>query len=570
MTFSLLPIFAKVFEKIIFINLYNYLATNNLITKNQSGFRPGDSVTNQLIFLVHQIYSSFDHPENLDVRSVYLDMSKAFDKVWHEGLIFKLRQNGVKGKLISLLENYLNSKEQRVVLDGESSDWGSITSGVPQGSVLGPLLFLVYNNDLEEGIKLSIKFFADDMSLFSIVRDPLISAEELNHDLKLINKWAFQWEMSFNPDPTKPAEEIIFSHKRYPLVHPPLFFNDIEVKQVNEHKHLGLTLDSKLTFGGHIKEKISKANKGVGVIKYLSCYVPVKTLDQIYKMYVRPHLDFCDVIYHIPEKLDHFSSKLSLSFWMEKLERVQYHAALAVTGTWKGTNSEKIYDELGWEPLWKRRWFRRLVQFYKIQNDLTPNYLKIPVPPTRSHLYGLRSDNVLNFIKCRTNPYSNTFYPHSVKIWNEIGPEFRQSDSLSIFKSKTLKMVRFSKKSIFDIHNTKCIKRLYQLRVGLSPLRHHKMRKGFRDTPTDICHCLRSPETTEHYLIHCDLYTEPRINLFHVITPILESHGLNLHGDLLINLLLYGNNTLSYDENKAILTATLTFILKSTHFETAE
>ena len=118
-------------------------------------------------------------------------------------------------------------------------------------------------------------------------------------------------------------------------------------------------------------------------------------------------------------------------------------------------------------------------------------------------------------------------------------------------------MVRFSKKSIFDIHNTKCIKRLYQLRVA-----HHKMRNGFRDTPTDICRCLRSPETTEHYLIHCDLYTEPRINL--------ESHGLNLHGDLLINLLLYGNNTLSYDENKAILTATLIFILKSTRFETAE
>ena len=94
------------------------------------------------------------------------------------------------------------------------------------------------------------------------------------------------------------------------------------------------------------------------------------------------------------------------------------------------------------------------------------------------------------------------------------------------------------------------------------------MRKGFADTPADICRCLRSPETTEHYLIHCDLYTEPRINMFHVINPILESHGLYLHGGLLINLLLYVNNTVSYDVNKAILTATLKFIIKSTRFET--
>ena len=105
--------------------------------------------------------------------------------------------------------------------------------------------------------------------------------------------------MSFNPDPTKSAEEIIFFHKRASPVHPPLFFNNIEVKQVNDHKHLGLALDSKLTFVNHISEKVSKALKGVGVIKYLSSYVPVKkTLDQIYKMYVGLHLDFCDVIYH--------------------------------------------------------------------------------------------------------------------------------------------------------------------------------------------------------------------------------------------------------------------------------
>ena len=164
--------------------------------------------------------------------------------------------------------------------------------------------------------------------------------------------------MSFNPDHNKPAEEIIFSHKRHREYHPPLFFNNIMVKQVNEHKHLGLILDSKLTFANHITEKLTKARKGVGVIKYLSSYVPVKTLDQIYKMYVRPHLDFCDVIYHTPEIDSLFDSSSQLSYWMNQIERIQYEAALAATGTWKGTNTDKIYEELGWESLSKRRWFR--------------------------------------------------------------------------------------------------------------------------------------------------------------------------------------------------------------------
>ena len=164
--------------------------------------------------------------------------------MWHEGLIFKLKQYGVTGNLLKLLENYHNNRKQRVVLNGMHSYWGLINSGVPQGSVFGPLLFLVYINDLENGIRFSIKFFADDTSLFSIANDPVTSADELNQDLQLINRWALQWKMSFNPDSTKPTEEIIFSHKQTRQIHPPLFFNNIEV-QVNDHKHLGLILDSK-------------------------------------------------------------------------------------------------------------------------------------------------------------------------------------------------------------------------------------------------------------------------------------------------------------------------------------
>ena len=121
------------FEKIIFNNLYSYLNANNLITKNQLGFRPVDSTTNQRLFLADEIH-----------QAVFLDISEAFDKVWHDGLIFKLKQNGISGSLLQLFENYLLNRNQRVALNGSLSNYSVIEYGLPQGSVLGPLLFLIY------------------------------------------------------------------------------------------------------------------------------------------------------------------------------------------------------------------------------------------------------------------------------------------------------------------------------------------------------------------------------------------------------------------------------------------
>ena len=142
----------------------------------------------------------------------------------------------------------MSERQQRVVLNGKNSDWCHINAGVPQGSVLGPLFFLVYINDLVDNISSDAKLFANNTSLFTVVYNEETSATVLHNDLNLIKQWAFQWKMQFNPDVNKQAVEVIFSCKRNKPAHPPIFFNDIIVKQLPKHKHLGLTLDSKLTY----------------------------------------------------------------------------------------------------------------------------------------------------------------------------------------------------------------------------------------------------------------------------------------------------------------------------------
>ena len=387
---SLLPICSKIFEKLIFNSLYSYLSSNNLITKNQSGFVPGDSCTNQLLFLVNEIHEAFENKSSLEVRAVFLDISKAFDnKVWHNGLIFKLKRNGVSGKLLKFFESYLNNRKQRVVLNGFYSDYATIESGVPQGSVLGPLLFLVYINDLESNILSNVKFFADDTMLYSVVHDPNKSASDLNHDLEMINQWAYQWKMSFNPDPNKQATEILFSCKKKPVDHPPLIFNGTPVSRLNEHKHLGLILTSTLSFGKHIIEKVKKAKKNIGIIKHLNKFLPFKTLIHMYKALVRSHLDYCDIIYHIPPTQHAPPLGTSLHDHMEMVEKTQYQAALAVTGAWQGTSRNKIYEELGWESLSDRRMCKRVLQLHKIIDEKTPDYLRRKLPPNRNVVINL-------------------------------------------------------------------------------------------------------------------------------------------------------------------------------------
>ena len=139
------------------------------------------------------------------MRSVFLDISKAFDKVWHKSLFLKLSQNGRSGNLLDLLSSFLSDRKQRVFLNGQTSEWQNATAGIPQSSILELLLFLIYMNDLSGDLSSKEKLFADDTSLFSVTHDISTTANELNNDLKKISDWAFQWKMSFNLDPSKQA-----------------------------------------------------------------------------------------------------------------------------------------------------------------------------------------------------------------------------------------------------------------------------------------------------------------------------------------------------------------------------
>ena len=181
---------------------------------------------------------------------------------------------GISGELCSVLESYLSGRLQRIVLNGQTLSWKPLLVGFPQGSILGPLLFLISFNDLPNELKSKVKLFADDTSLFAIVKDKNESANTLSNDLMLISEWAYNWKMFFNPDHSKLAQEVILLKKKKVQIHPTISLNNIEVESVPYQKHLGLILNKKLNFKQHIVNAISEVNKGISIIKKLRYSLP--------------------------------------------------------------------------------------------------------------------------------------------------------------------------------------------------------------------------------------------------------------------------------------------------------
>ena len=234
----------------------------------------------------------------------------------------------------------------------------------PRLQLLGHL-FLVYINDIYCNFSTHVKLFADDNSLFSIVNDANKYFENLRNVLCIISNFAYQWKRSFSPDRSKQAQDFIYSRKISIQSHPVLTFDSSPVIKTTHYKHLGLILDEKLNFKEHLKEEISKAFKGIAVLRKLQNIILRSSLLTIYKSFMCPHLDYGDIIYRQPNN----------GSLCQKAEFIQYQVALEIKGAINGTSQTKLYNELGIKWMKLRQWFRPLCYFFKIQSSGLPQYL---------------------------------------------------------------------------------------------------------------------------------------------------------------------------------------------------
>ena len=322
---------------------------NNVITPFQSGFVPGDSTVNQLLDLYNTFSRALD--EGKAVRVVFCDISKAFDRVWHKGLIAKLKHYGISCSLLSWFKNYLICRFQRVVLPGGNSEWVEIKAGVPQGSILGPLLFIIYINDIVHEIHSNIRSFGDDTSLYIIVDYPDSAAQILNVDLQRIGNWASVWLVGFNANKT---EAFVASRKTDEVIHPTLFLNDVPIREVTTHKHRGLFFSKRLDWQSHIEYIQEKAWARMNLLRSFKFTLDRKSLQQIYFAFIRPVLEYADVVWN------NCTEQQS-----ELLEKIQREAGRIVTGTTKFVGIEELDAELGWLKLSERRNLHKLYQFLK-------------------------------------------------------------------------------------------------------------------------------------------------------------------------------------------------------------
>ena len=536
---SLLNTIEKVFERLVCKHIYNFLHSSNYFTAFQSGFIPGDSAVNQLTCLYDAFCKALD--DGLDVRIVFFDISKAFDKVWHKGLLYKLKMAGISGTLLRWFEDYLKDRKQHVVLPGATSGWLTLGAGVPQGSILGPLLFLVYINDIVADVDSNMRLFADDTSMFVIVDNPVNSANRLQLDIDRISGWADKWLVNFNPSK---SEHLLISRRVAPVLHPSLYMHDTLIPTVSCHKHLGVHFSDKCTWHNHIDCIKSRAWQRVHIMRKLKFALDRKSLETIYTFFVLPILEYADIVW----------DNCTLSDKAE-LDKIHYEAGRIVTGATNLVSIDKLLTDLGWETLQERRNKHKLIQIYKMTHRLTPDYLASLIPPQVGDTmqYNLRNAHNVNLVSARTTLYYNSFLPSTLREWNSLPQYARDIPTLSQFKA-FLSRNKPKPKSYFYFGNRNSQVIHARLRMKCSSLNYHLYSKNIVESPRCICGKI---ENNFHYFFECHRYNQQRQVLINKVST---------KAVCSLDLLLYGDESLTYDANVSILEAVFDYIRATKRF----
>ena len=550
---SILPTLSKLFESVIHERLVKHCLENHIITDKQAAYLKGDSTVSQLLCIVHYIKQNWTY-KNI-TQGLFLDVSAAFDRVWHNGLLAKLSQIGVEGSFLNLIGSYLEGRRQVVVVDGMKSETLEVKAGVPQGSRLGPLLFIIYMNDIIDDIESEILIFADDTSLMACGNDPAETAAQINRDLIKISLWATKWKVCFNP---KKSKDIIFSNKCLNNS-PPLVFGDTFIERVNKHKHLGLILTSSLDWGAQVNEVCLKANRKLSVLRSVKL-LNRQTLDLLYKLTVRSVIDYGLPVYYKCLKITD----------MARLDNLQYKAGKLVTGAFHFTSKEKLNLELGWETIFQRGNFLSLNIFQKIHLQETRPLIRRCMPKLDCEKqFETRSKGGYIPFKYKNDKFNNSFFPNTVKLWNNL-PRNLQFKELSEFKIclkseiKPPKYKHFGKGS--KLGNTL----LARIRMGRSSLNQHKFTIGLSDSPECLCHF--KVESPEHFFLDCFLFSLERQKLFDLIEHYVP-YFKRLNKKQKLEIILRGVNI----NNEEILSTNITltkevqnFILSTKRFTAME
>ena len=554
---SLLSCVGKIQERVVYQHLYKYLKENQLLTWKNSGFKELDSAINQLLYITDKIHKAIEAGK--EICLVFLDVSKAFDRVWHSGLLHKARCMGIEGRLFDWLCDYLKDRKIRVVLNGQKSEWRNTTAGVPQGSILGPLLFLIFVNDITEGIESDIHLFADDTSLLEIIDNYNDSIAKMNRDLERLSTWADRWLVTFNAAKTV---YLKVSRKINATPKPALKLKGENIKEVASHKHLGLTFNDSHTWTNHIENLVTKAAKCVGLLRRICCEVPRECLETLYKSMILPILEYGDIIFDG-----------SADIHIDRLEKVQRQAALTCTGAYKHTKHTKLLDELGWPPLSQRRKQHRMNTMYKLQKGLLPQYLTDLCPPlTRERtIYNLRSGMDITTPQVRTTTYQKSFFPKSIKEWNELEINARKSVSISAFKEYQKKNSGFKTNKLFNRYSNKAAVNHTRIRLGLSGLASQRHDYNHIDDPRCLS-CNATREDPTHYFLLCPTYEIPRADFLEEICQILHDNNVEVNFNsnpfvkAFIDMILNGTALLNDPSNLDIFKITQNFISSSKRF----